>query len=449
MADPSVRRIDEETKINEALDAALKAAQKPADLSLKRQWDDELEAKLEAALQGFDPQSLEFARTGPRTRADDRAHVPKGGVGQEETPGPRQGKVIRVRGDQIFVDLGGKSEGIIPTAQFEDGLPEPGSMIEVVVDRFDPAEGLLRLSRKGAAVEANWENLRKGLIVEARVSKVIKGGLEVQVNGIRGFLPIGQIDINRVEDAAVYMNERFPVLVTEVNAREKNLVVSRRELLERVRAELREKTWSAIEEGQVREGTVRSIKPFGAFIDLGGVDGLLPIGEMSWARVSDPATLLKSGQAVQVKILRIDREKQKVTLGLKQLMASPWDDIEDRFVAGLTVTGKVTRLMEFGAFVELEPGVEGLIHISELGPKRVFRVKDIVEPGQEVQVRILKVDPDSQKISLSLKPGPVAPAPEPEDEGPDEPAAPKPERKVPLKGGLGDRDADPFQPRKK
>src|SRR5262249_20613157 len=156
---------------------------------------------------------------------------------------------------QIFVDLGGKSEGIIPTAQFEDGLPEPGTMIEVVVDRFDPAEGLLRLSRKGAAVEANWENLRKGLIVEARVSKVIKGGLEVQVNGIRGFLPIGQIDINRVEDAAVYMNERFPVLVTEVNAREKNLVVSRRELLERIRAELREKTWSAIEEGQVREGT--------------------------------------------------------------------------------------------------------------------------------------------------------------------------------------------------
>ncbi len=448
MADPSFRRIDEEKVIDAALDAAMKAAERPVDTSLKRQWDEQLEAELEASLQGFDPLSLEIARPGPRTRADDRAHVPKGAVGQEETRGPRQGKVIRVRGDQVFVDLGGKSEGMVPASQFDEGLPEPGALIDVVVDRFDPAEGLLRLSRKGAAVEASWENLRKGLIVDARVSKVIKGGLEVQVNGIRGFLPIGQIDINRVEDAAVYLNERFPVLVTEANPREKNLVVSRRELLERIRAELREKTWGALEEGQEREGTVRSVKSFGAFIDIGGVDGLLPVGEMSWARVDDPAKLFKPGQAVRVKVLRIDREKEKVTLGLKQLLASPWDDVEDKYAAGTTVPGKVTKLMEFGAFVELEPGIEGLIHISELGPKRVFRVKDVVEPGQEVQVRILKVDGDAEKISLSLKPGPVAPTPEPEDEGPDEPTVPKPQRKVPLKGGLGDRDPDPLKPRK-
>lgn len=447
MAEPRGKDLDKD--IDSALDAALRpAANQGADLSLKRQWDDDLEAELEAALSGFDPKSMEIQRGGPRTRAADRAHVPKGAVGQEATPGARLGKVIKVRGNNIFVDLGGKSEGIIPAEQFGSDIPEPGSMIEVVVERFDPAEGLLRLSRKGAAVDASWENLRKGLIVEARVSKVIKGGLEVLVNGIRGFLPIGQIDINRVEDAAVYMNERFPVLVTEANSREKNLVVSRRELLERQRAEIREKTWAELEEGQTRTGTVRSVKPFGAFVDLGGVDGLVPIGEMSWARISDPTEMVKTGQEVQVKVLRLDRDAQKVTLGLKQLMTSPWDTIDDRILNGQTVTGKVTRLMEFGAFVELEPGIEGLIHVTELGPKRVFRVKDVVQPGQEVSVRVLKIDPDARKISLSLKPGPVAPTPESDDEGPDEPAKPKPERKIPLRGGLGDGDKDPFTPRK-
>lgn len=445
MAEPRGKDLD--LDIDSALEAALRpAANQGADLSLKRQWDDDLEAQLEAALSGFDPGSMEPSRGGPRTRSADRAHVPRGAVGQEATPGPRTGKVIKVRGNHVFVDLGGKSEGVVPAEQFGADLPEPGSMIEVVVERFDPAEGLLKLSRKGAAVEANWENLRKGLIVEARVSKVIKGGLEVLVNGIRGFLPIGQIDINRVEDAAVYLNERFPVLVTEANAREKNLVVSRRELLERARAEIRDKTWAELEEGQTRTGTVRSVKAFGAFVDLGGVDGLVPVGEMSWARIGDPSELVKTGQEVQVKVLRLDRDAQKVTLGLKQLMTSPWDTIDDRILAGQTINGKITRLMEFGAFVELEPGIEGLIHVSELGPKRVYRVKDFVQPGQEVSVRVLKIDPDARKISLSLKPGPAAPVAEPEDDGtPDEPPTPKPERKIPLRGGLGDHDPDPFR----
>ena len=437
-----------EPNFDEAIDAALdratgKGPSGPVQsTSLKRQWDAEIEAELEATLAGFDADAMDVR--GPRTRADDRRHVPKGAVGQEGRPGPREGKVIAVRGKSVFVDLGAKSEGVVPTDQFTDGLPNPGDMIEVVVDRFDTDEGLLLLSRKGAAVEANWENLRKGLIVEARVTKTNKGGLDVEVDGIRGFLPIGQIEIGRVEDASVYVNQKLRVTVTEANSREKNLVVSRRELLEQERAEQREKTWATLEEGQVHHGVVRSLKDFGAFVDIGGVDGLLHVGEMSWSRVSDPSSLLKMGDEVDVKVLRIDRETKKVSLGLKQLTPSPWDRVEETYSRGMTVPGKVTRLMDFGAFVEIEPGIEGLVHVSELSPNRVRRVADVVKPGQDVEVRILKVEAEAKKISLSLRPSPVqAVEPEPEEDD-DTPPVPKPVRKVPLKGGLGDKDPKPL-----
>jgi ribosomal protein S1 len=449
MSDP-IRRYN---KTDEAIDAALdaatsKAPQRPAsELPLKRQWDAELEAELEAALEGFDASKFDVAT--PRTRAADREHAPRGGVGQETRSGTQTGKVIGVRGKSVFIDLAAKSEGIIPVEQFQGELPHPGDMIEVVVDHFDTDEGLLILSLKGAAVEANWENLRKGLIVEARVTKTNKGGLDVDVDGIRGFLPIGQIDINRVEDAAIYVNQKLRVVVTEANQREKNLVVSRRELLEREREEMREKTWAALEEGQIRPGVVRSVKDFGAFVDLGGVDGLLHVAEMSWTRVANAADFIKTGQEVEVKILKIDRQTNKVSLGLKQLTPSPWDTADEKFSRGMTVKGRVTRLMDFGAFVELEPGIEGLIHITELASNRVRRVADIVKPEQEVEVRILKIEPEAKKISLSLRPLP-APTPAVEEEEEDEtPQPPRPPRKVPLKGGLGDGDADPFSPKPK
>ncbi|MCA1685068.1 MAG: S1 RNA-binding domain-containing protein [Planctomycetia bacterium] len=447
MADENrnTRELDE--RIDAAMNAATGKRPAPADepVSLKRQWDDDLEAELEAALQGFDSATMDVSG-GPRTRAEDRKHAPQSERGQEGQRGPRKGKVVAVRGKSVFVDLAAKSEGVVPVEQFQGATPAVGDMIDVVVDHFDTAEGLLILSLKGAVVEANWENIHKGMIVEARVTKTNKGGLDVEVNGIRGFLPIGQIDINRVEDAAIYVNKKLRVVVTESNQREKNLVVSARELLEQERAEQKEKTWATLEEGQVRHGVVRSVKDFGAFVDLGGVDGLLHVGEMSWARVSDPSGLIKVGQEVDVKVLRIDRETKKVSLGLKQLTPSPWDRIEERLTRGMTVTGKVTRLMDFGAFVELEPGIEGLIHISELSPNRVRRVVDVVKPEQEVEVRILKIEPEAKKIALSLRPLPVPTAPEPEEDEADDdtPAAPKPVRKVPLKGGLGDNDKLPF-----
>ena len=444
----------EKPKSQSAIDAAIDAAMggiigarggqdENVDLPLKRQWDKGLEAELEAAMAGFDPKAIgEDPRraTGPRK---------PGGIdpekGQESRPGLRSGKVIGVRGKSIFVDLGGKSEGVLPVDQFEADLPTPGSTIEVVVNRFDPEEGLHILSRKGAAIDADWSTLRKGVIVEARVTKTIKGGLEVDVDGIRGFLPISQLDLSRVEDASSYVNQKFKALVTEANQREKNLVVSRRDLLEQERAELRERTWKSLEEGQVHEGVVRSIKGFGAFVDIGGVDGLLPIGEMSWGRISKADELVKTGDQVKVKVLKIDRTTRKLTLGLKQLTPSPWDQVATKFLRGTQVKGKVTRIMDFGAFVELEPGVEGLIHVTELSPNRVRRVADIVKPEQEVEVRILKVEPEERRISLSLKPSPKASLPDEsaddaEDAEDEAPKPPRPEPKIPLKGGLGDRE---------
>ncbi|MDG3004175.1 30S ribosomal protein S1 [Paludisphaera mucosa] len=440
-------RASRDAAVDEAMEAAMGRPTAPpvAEGPLKKQWDAELEAELEAALSGFDPKAFDVATPARRPRAerlpaDGRDRGQEGRQGQ----GPRMGKVISVRGRSLFVDLGGKSEGVVPLDQFVGEVPAPGSEIEVVVDHFDRSEGIVHLRLKGSAIEADWSNLRQGVIVEAKITKTVKGGVEVDVDGIRGFMPISQIDLNRVEDGADYVNQKVKAIVTEANPREKNLVVSRRELLEQERAELREKTWLTLEEGQIREGVVRSVKPFGAFVDVGGVDGLLPIGEMSWVRVAQVEDVIRAGDKVQVKILKIDREARKLTFGLKQLQKNPWDDAEDNYSRGATLTGKVTKIMEFGAFVELEPGVEGLIHVSELSPNRVRRIADVVQPGQEVEVRVLKVEADVRRISLSLIPLPKDQVVEEEAEDPDAPPPPpKPERKVPLKGGLGDRDPFP------
>jgi small subunit ribosomal protein S1 len=445
---PAPRREDE---VDAEIDRALEGRQQPRrdpllETNFKRQKDEDVEAELDSIMAGFNHATLQ-SEGGPRTRAQDRAHVPKPGVGQEVRPGVQRAKVVGIRGGTVFLDLGAKSEGVVPAEQFGSELPSVGDFVEVVFERYDPDEGLLIMSRQGAAVAATWANLRKGLVVEARVTKEIKGGVEVEVNGIRGFMPISQLDLNRVEDGKEFINQKLKCLVTEANERERNLVVSRRELLEKERAEQREKTWADLAEGQTRTGIVRGIKPFGVFVDLGGVDGLIPVGELSWSRVSDPTQVVKSGESVEVKVLRIDREAQKVTLGLRQLKPSPWDRIADEYRVGQTLTGKVSRLMDFGAFVELEPGIEGLIHTSELGPRKVWRVKDIVQPDQEVEVRILKIEPEAKRISLTLRPPEAAPVKRAEDEEAlDEEleAAPSPKRTIPLKGGLGDRDPNPF-----
>ncbi|WP_169974921.1 30S ribosomal protein S1 [Tautonia rosea] len=440
--DPYQHPLDQE--IDRALDAATGQDVGP-ELNLKRHWDEELEAELEKALEGFDPDTVPGSMNRrARSEAAPPKASPSGRRGTETAKAPKVGRVVRVRENEIIVDLGTKSEGFIPVSQFgaKKPLPNVGDSIEVMVDRYDPAAGLTRLNLKGAAVDADWESVQRGMVVEARVTKGIKGGLEVDVDGMRGFLPVSQIELGFVADPEAYLNQRFQVVVTEANPREKNLVVSRRELLEQQRAEMREKTWAELQEGQIRKGVVRSIKDFGAFVDLGGVDGLIHVSDLSWSRGTKVEDVVKIGDEVEVKVLKIEKEKDRVGLGLKQLAPSPWDTVEHRYGRGQMIRGKVVKAMDFGAFVEIEPGVEGLIHISELAPGRVRRVKDIVQEGQEVEARILDIDAEAKRMSLSLKPtAKDEPAVAEEEE---EAPRPKKERKVPLKGGLGDRDAPLF-----
>jgi small subunit ribosomal protein S1 len=392
--------------------------------------DKDLDREIEAAMGGMSALDLYGDLSKPQP-------PPAAGEG-----GQKKGRVVRVHGDDVFVEVpGGRAPGMISLQQFPDGAPAVGSEVDVHIEGYDPANGLLRLTRKGAAQHVDWSSVAEGMIVEARVTEVNKGGLAVEVNGIRGFMPISQIELFRVEDLNPYINQRLRCLVTEVNPAERNLVVSRRALLDKEREENREKLWNVLAEGQVYTGIVRSVKDFGAFIDLGGVDGLLHVGEMSWQRVQDAASVVQPGQSVKVVVLKLDRERRKVSLGMKQLQASPWDAAVDNYAIGSVVKGKVTRLMEFGAFVELEPGIEGLIHISELAPQRVRRVSDIVKPEQEVQVMVLSLEPGQRRIGLSLKaalPKEEAPAEEEAEEEEVEVKPPRP-RTTPLRGGIGDQ----------
>jgi small subunit ribosomal protein S1 len=391
--------------------------------------DAEIERELEEAMGGMSDTDI-YGEPGAK---------PKGQAAAES--GTKKGRVLSVHGPDVFVDVpGGRSQGILPAAQFPEGLPQVGAEVEFHIEGYDKNNGLLLLSRQGAAVEADWSSVAVGQIVEARVTATNKGGLSVDVNGIRGFLPISQIDLYRVENVEPFVNQRLLCMVTEADRQERNLVVSRRALLEKEREEQREKLWTELAQGQTREGIVRSVKDFGAFVDLGGVDGLLHVSEMSWSRVQDPSALVQIGQKVKVVVLKIDHERRKLSLGMKQLTASPWDEVASKYFVSAIVSGKVTRLMDFGAFVELEPAIEGLIHISELAPQRVHRVKDIVQPGQEVKVIILSVDPAQRRISLSLKAALPKEAEAPLEEEATEEAPTKPyrPRTTPLRGGIGE-----------
>jgi small subunit ribosomal protein S1 len=339
------------------------------------------------------------------------------------------------------VDVGGRTQGVVPRAQFPefpDGRPPINTEIEVIITGFDRSNELLVCCRPGFAEVVDWSSVSKGQVVEARVTGVNKGGLEVNVNGIRGFLPASQVDLNRVEDLQQFVNQRLNCIVTDVNPLEKNLVVSRRAYLEKEREEAKQRLWAELAEGQVRTGVVRSIREFGVFVDLGGVDGLIHVSDLSWSRVEKPESVVQIGQTVQVKVLKIDPNTHKISLGLKQLQADPWSTLESRLPPGTVVTGKVIRLADFGAFVEIEPGIEGLIHVTELSHERVRRPADVVKAGQEIQVMVKKVDSAQKRIALSLKAMTEAPS----AEAPAKPAkvrkGPPKHLSKPLKGGLGD-----------
>ena len=317
----------------------------------------------------------------------------------------RYGKVIAVQGDDIFVELGGKDQGLLPAAQFVDEpLPEVGSPVEVVVTGYDQTDGLVLLSRKGAVIEADWDTLEMGQTVEGRVTALNTGGLELNVNGIRAFMPVSHIELHRVEDLRPYINKKLSAKVIEIKRRSENLIISRRELLNEEMAKLREEAMGKLAEGQTVAGVVKTIMPYGAFVDIGGVDGLLHVSDMSYSRVDDPSSIVSEGQQVEVMILKIDPETQKISLGLKQTLRDPWEDVEITYQISEIVSGRVTRMAKFGAFVELAPGVEGLVPLSELSfDRRIRQAEQVVKVGDAISVKVLNVDAARRRIGLSLK----------------------------------------------
>ena len=362
-----------------------------------RELDAMIEDELNQAMAGF---SIEKEVAG----AESQSKPPAAGA----VPGQRKkGRIVGIHGKDVFVEVpGGRSQGVLPLQQFEGRMPPIGEEVEFDVERYDAANGLLVLTREGAAqAVTDYSSIALHMIVEARVTGTNKNktGLTVEVNGIKGFLPASQLDLYRVEDLDQFLNQRLKVQVVELNPEERNLIVSRRALLERERAQKAEEFWANIAEGQVRKGIVKSLKPFGAFVDLGGADGLIPVSEFSWQRVNDLSEFVKVGQEVQVMVARVDRDARKIGLSVKQLTTSPFDEFATRVKPGARLTGKVTRTAEFGAFVELEPGIEGLIHVSELSTQRIRRVRDVVQEGQPVNVEVLSVDPATRRIGLSLK----------------------------------------------
>lgn len=372
------------------------AASKPN----KRQLDADIEAELAAAMGEMDV-------SGALAAVESQGRPTGGAVAFQQPGGRKKGKVVSIHGKDVFVDIpGGRSQGVLPIMQFEGKPPQIGDEVEFAIERFDAANGLLLLTREGAAQHvSDWSSVALHMIVEAKVTGVNKNrtGLMVEVNGLKGFMPISQVDLYRVENPDQFVNQTMKAEVVEVNKGEKNLILSRRSLLEREREAKLIEFWAGIAEGQTRTGTVRGLQPFGAFVDLGGADGLIPVSEMSWRRVNHPSEVLAIGQKVEVLVKKLDPEAKRISLSLRQLLANPFDAYAANNKPGTRVTGKISRIAEFGAFVELANGVEGLIHVSELSTERVRRVRDVVTEEQPVEVQILSVDSDQRRIALSLK----------------------------------------------
>jgi small subunit ribosomal protein S1 len=279
-----------------------------------------------------------------------------------------------------------------------------GAPVEAVVARFNAEDGLYELNRVGASVDvSDWEEIAEGIVIDVVVTGHNKGGLECQVGKLRGFIPASQVSVYRVENLEELVGERLACVVTESNAERRNLVLSRRAAMERERAESKARLMEELAPGQQREGVVTSLRDFGAFVDLGGVDGLVHVSRLSWDRVSHPSEVLEVGQRVKVKVEKIDEETGKIGLSLRDMSENPWDRAERRYPVKSTVRGEVAKIMDFGALVRLEPGISGLVHISELSHKRVFRVGDVVKEGEQVEAQVVSVDAESQRIGLSMK----------------------------------------------
>ena len=323
-----------------------------------------------------------------------------------------RGVVVNVDGDFAIVDVGLKSEGRVPLKEFmspgSDAVLKPGDEVDVYVERYEDRDGLVRLSREKARREEAWVGLEKAFEKGERVNGVIfgrvKGGFIVDLDGAVAFLPGSQVDIRPVRDVQPLMGMPQPFQILKMDPQRNNIVVSRRAVLEETRTEARSELISSLQEGQVLDGVVKNITDYGAFVDLGGVDGLLHVTDIAWKRINHPSEALSIGETVKVQIIRFNAETQRISLGMKQLEADPWDGVAAKYPVGTKFTGRVTNITDYGAFVELEPGVEGLVHVSEMSwTKKNVHPGKIVSTSQEVEVMVLDVDPDKRRISLGLK----------------------------------------------
>ena len=326
-----------------------------------------------------------------------------------------EGKVLRVDDEFVLVDVGYKSEGHIPRNEWDESEPPPqvGDIVKVLLEEFEDGQveeqrGLITLSKRKARRIEDWlrvmESVHENDVVTGFVTRKIKGGLLVDISGVNVFLPASQVDIRRPADIGDYCGRAIQCLVLKIDEARRNIVVSRRALIEQERAERKKQLMETLEVGQIRRGVVKNIADFGAFVDLGGIDGLLHITDMSWARIGHPSEMVQIDQEVEVQVLHIDREREKIALGMKQRTASPWAKVADKYPVGTVCKGTVVNVMSYGAFVKLEDGVEGLVHISEMSwTKRVSHPSELVKPGDEVEVVVLAINKEKQEISLGMK----------------------------------------------
>ena len=401
--------------------------------NLRQDLDEDLEKDFEAALAGLEVESL-LEQTSL--------------VDQPIQPGAKvEGTVISIGPETAFIDLGNQRQGALQLAGlFEESgeLPEVGQTLELSVGGHNEEDGLYEVApaNRALAVE-DWSQLEVGMIVGARCTAVNKGGLECDVSGIRGFMPTSLISPWRIESPEEMIGQTLESLVTEVVPHARRLVLSRRAVIEKQASEAKSKMLDTLEPGEKVEGIVRSIRDFGAFVDIGhGVEGLVHVSQLAWERVSDPKEFLEIGQHVHAMIKKVDRDTGKIGLSIRDLVESPWTRADAKYSVGSTVRGTVSRIADFGAFVKLEPGVEGLIHVSELATRRIRSVSDVVREGEKIECRVLSVDPAEQRLSLSLKAlnkTDSAPEEDPSNDEDDIPASSETQQKksnTALKGGI-------------
>jgi small subunit ribosomal protein S1 len=319
------------------------------------------------------------------------------------------GTIIRIDSEDVLVDIGYKSEGIVPLEEWSDAdePPRPGQKVDVLLEEVEDDFGLILLSKRKADRMREWEKVikshKEGDVVKGKVVRKIKGGLLVNI-GVNVFLPASQVDIRRPPDIGMYIDREIECVILKIDEQRRNIVVSRRKLIEDKREKMKQALLAEIAPGQLRKGTVKNIADFGAFVDLGGIDGLLHITDMSWGRISHPSEMVKIDDEIEVMILNVDREKEKIALGLKQKFPSPWELVNEKYPVGTKVKGEVVNVMSYGAFVKLEDGIEGLVHISEMSwTKRINHPSELVNIGDEVEVVVLGINQEKQEISLGMK----------------------------------------------